>query len=60
MAHSTAKDLLKEAAERLPENASVEDAMERLLFLAKVEKGKADADAGRTIPHDEVKRRLGL
>lgn len=60
MAHSTAKDLLKETAERLPEGASVEDAMERLLFLAKVEKGKADADAGRTIPHDDVKRRLGL
>jgi len=51
MAHSTAKDLLKEAAERLPENASVEDAMERLLFLAKIEKGKAD---------DDMKRRLGL
>ena len=60
MAHSTARDLLKEAAERLPENASVEDAMERLLFLAKVEKGKADADAGRTVSHDDVKRRLGL
>lgn len=60
MAHSTAKDLLKETAERLPENASVEDAMERLLFLAKIEKGKSDADAGRTITHDDVKRRLGL
>jgi predicted transcriptional regulator len=60
MAHSTAKDLLKEAAERLPENASVEDAMERLLFLSKIEQGKADADAGRTVPHDDVKRRLGL
>ena len=60
MAHSTAKDLLKEAAERLPENASVEDAMERLLFLAKIEKGKVDAEAGRTISHDDMKRRLGL
>jgi predicted transcriptional regulator len=60
MAQSTAKDLLKEAAERLPENASVEDAMERVLFLAKVERGKADAEAGRTISHDDVKRRLGL
>ena len=60
MAHPTAKDLLKEAAERLPENASVEDAMERLLFLAKIEKGKANAEAGRTISHDDMKRRLGL
>ncbi len=60
MAHSTAKDLLKETAERLPENASVEDAMERLLFLAKIEKGKHDAESGRTIAHDDMKRRLGL
>lgn len=60
MAHVTAKDLLKETAERLPENASVEDAMERFLFLAKIERGKADAEAGRTISHDDVKRRLGL
>jgi predicted transcriptional regulator len=60
MAHSTAKDLLKETAERLPENASVEDAMERLLFLAKIEKGKHDAESGRTISHDDMKRRLGL
>ena len=60
MAHPTAKDLLKEAAERLPENASVEDAMERLLFLSKIEKGKADAEAGQTVSHEDVKRRLGL
>ena len=58
MAHSTAKDLLREAAEQLPDNASVEDAMERLLFLSKVEKGRADAEAGRTISHEDLKRRL--
>jgi predicted transcriptional regulator len=56
----TTKDLLKETAERLPEDASVEDAIERLLFLVKIERGKADADAGRTISHEEVKRRFGL
>ena len=60
MGHATAKDLLKEAAEHLPEDASIEDAMERMLFLAKVERGRADADAGRTVPHEDVKRRLGL
>lgn len=58
MAHATAKDLLKETAERLPANASVEDAIEQLLFLAKIEKGKADAEAGRTISHDDMERRL--
>ena len=60
MAHATAKDLLKEAVERLPENASVEDAMERLVFLAKIERGRDDIEAGRTSSHEDVKRRLGL
>lgn len=56
----TTKDLLKETAAQLPENASVEDAMERLLFLAKIERGKADAQAGRLVSHEDVKGRLGL
>jgi predicted transcriptional regulator len=58
--HSTAKDLLKEAVDRLPDDASVEDAMERLVFLSKIERGLADADAGRMLVHEDVKRRLGL
>jgi predicted transcriptional regulator len=56
----TTKDLLRETAAQLPENASVEDAMERLLFLSKIERGKADADAGRLVSHEDVKRCLGL
>jgi predicted transcriptional regulator len=56
----SAKDLLKQAAENLPADATVEEAMERLLFLAKIEQGVAQADAGRTVPHEEVRRRLGL
>ena len=60
MSHSTAKELLQEAADHLPEGASVEDAIERLLFLAKIERGKADREAARLVDHDEVKRRLGF
>lgn len=60
MTNPTAKDLLKEAAATLPADASVEEAMERVLFLAKIEQGKADLEAGRTVAHDEVRRRLGL
>jgi predicted transcriptional regulator len=60
MTHASAKDLLKEAVEQLPPDATVEDAMERLYFLAKIEKGLDDAEAGRTLSHEEVGRRLGL
>jgi len=44
----------------LPEDASFDEAIERLVFLAKVEAGLAELDAGKGIPHEEVKQRLGL
>ena len=39
---------------------TVDDAIERLVFLAKIEEGLAQLDHGEGVPHDEVKRRLGL
>ncbi len=47
-----------EAVKGLPENAAIEDAMERLLLLAKIERGVEQADADETIPHDEIKQRF--
>lgn len=52
------KELMQEAIRSLPEDASLEEAMERLLFLAKIEKGLADAEDGRTFSTDEVRQRL--
>jgi len=56
----TAKDMLKQAVDALPPDATVEEAMERLLFLAKIQQGLQEVDAGRTISHEEVAKRLGL
>lgn len=42
----------------LPEDATVEDAMERLYFLAKVERGLEQSDASETIPHEEIKAKF--
>jgi predicted transcriptional regulator len=42
----------------LPDDANIEDAMERLLLLYKIEKGIQQADQGRTVSHDEAKHRL--
>ena len=36
----------------------IEDAMERLLLLYKIEKGIEQAAQGRTVSHDEAKHRL--
>jgi predicted transcriptional regulator len=54
----TAKQLLREAVERLPEDATVEDAMDRLYFLAKVARGLEAADRGDVVPHEEARRML--
>ena len=40
----------------LPDDATVEDAMERLYFLAKIERGLQQSD-GETISHEEIKAR---
>jgi predicted transcriptional regulator len=54
----TLKEKVLQAVEDLPDDAPIEAAMERLLFLAKVEKGLEQANAGQTIPHEEVKQRV--
>ena len=56
MTQSTKQKVL-ELVEQLPSDASIDDVMERLYFLAKVERGLEQLAAGQTIPHDEVKRR---
>ena len=54
----TAKQLLREAVERLPEDATVEDAMDRLYFVAKVARGLEAANRGDVVTHEEARRIL--
>ena len=60
MPNRITRDRMIEAIRELPADATVDDAIERLVFLAKIEEGLAQLDRGEGIPHDEVKRRLGL
>jgi predicted transcriptional regulator len=46
--------------EMLPENASWDDLMYEVYVRQAVERGIADADAGRVVSHDEAIARLGL
>ena len=55
----TIKEKMIQAVQALPGDASIEDAMERLLLLAKIERGIQQADAGELIPHEKVKERMG-
>ncbi len=58
MTESNAKKLVIDAVRDLPEDATVEDAMERLYFLAKVEEGLKQAEAGQTVSHEDAKQRI--
>jgi predicted transcriptional regulator len=60
MTESTMKQRALEAVRSLPESATFEDVMERLLFLAKIDRGLAEADAGKLIPHEQIKARFGV
>jgi predicted transcriptional regulator len=54
----TVKEKMLRTVNNLPDDASIEDAMERLLFLSKIEKGREQADAGQTVPHMAVRERM--
>jgi len=56
----TTKEKVLQAVNNLPDDASIEDAMDRFLFLAKIERGLQQADSGQTIPHSEVKERMAI
>lgn len=49
-----AKQTVRALLDRLPDDCSVEDVLYHLNVLQAVERGQADAVAGRTIPHEEV------
>lgn len=52
------KDQIVKTVADLPEDATVDDAIERLLLLSKIEQGLDQARRGENIPHAEVKRRI--
>ena len=54
---ATKQQMLKVIAE-LPDDAGVEDALDRLYLLYKVEKGLREADRGELISQEDVRRRM--
>ncbi len=47
-----------EAIRALPDGATIDEAIERLCFIAKIEEGLRQSQAGQVVSHDEVKRRF--
>ena len=54
----TTKQKVVKAVQTLPANATYEDAMERLLVLAKIDRGLKQLDAGKTISHEKMKLKM--
>jgi predicted transcriptional regulator len=53
----TKQQILK-AIEELPDDAGVEEALDRLYLLYKIERGLRQADDGELISQDEIRERM--
>ena len=60
MPEQLTRDRIIECLRDMPADATIDDAIERLLFLGKIEAGLSELDSGQGVPHREAKRRLGV
>jgi hypothetical protein len=57
---STVKKQAHELIDELPDNATWDELAYRIAVRASIERGLADAEAGRLIPVEEVMREFGI
>lgn len=48
------KEKVREVLDRLPDDCDMDDVLYQLYVVQQIDRGLADVEAGRTIPHDEV------
>jgi predicted transcriptional regulator len=58
MPSETVKQRAIEALQTLPDDATIDDAIERLCLIAQIQEGLRQADAGQLTDHKEVKKRF--
>ena len=56
----TNKEVVIETVRKLPDDATLQQISEEIAILAAIRKGEEAADAGRVIPHEEVKKKLAF
>lgn len=54
----TVKDTVRTLLDRLPDDCSLDDVLYHLYVVQATNRGVADADAGRTISHEQVAAEL--
>jgi len=52
------KELVLDAIQELPDDASIDQIADRVEFMAAIQKGIDDIGRGDTIPHEEIKKQL--
>lgn len=58
MAATTIKEKVLKVIADLPQEATLEDVLERLYFLYKIEKGLEQVEAGDAVTHEEAMKRV--
>jgi len=58
MSKQSAKEQMIRLAQELPEDATLEDAMDRLFLLYKVEQGIEQANSGQKVSQADARRRM--
>lgn len=52
------KDQIRKLLDEQPDDSSYDELLRELAFHRMIERGLADADAGRTVSHEEMGRRI--
>ncbi len=55
---STVKDIMIKVIRDQPEDSDFDEILRELAFIKMVNRGLADSDAGRTVPHKEMEQRI--
>ena len=58
MAETTARDRVLRIIEEMPSDASLDDVMERVYILQKVERGRQQIAAGQGVPHTDARQQM--
>lgn len=52
------KTKVQEALDAFPEEFDIDEFLERVILLAKIEAGERQIETGQVVPHEEAKKRL--
>jgi predicted transcriptional regulator len=60
MSSATVKERAHELLDKLPENATWDDVVYKMVTRREIERGMADSEAGRTTTVDDVAKEFGI